>query len=389
MSAVRRARLGHEASDPPRVALVLASSTGGVGTHVRALAYGLAERGIAVTVHGPEAAERQFHFARPAGPDRPGPGSAEIRFAAVEIPANPNLRDLRTVRRLRRSLTAERTDIVHAHGLRAGLVAGWARPARLPLVVTWHNAVLAHGLRGRVYALLERRVARLADITLAASTDMVTRATRLGSRDARLGAVTAPTLSPSTRDRASIRRELEVSDGTPLVLSVGRLHPQKGYETLVEAATRWLDRDPVPSVLIAGSGPSLSTLTDRIVTTGAPVRLLGHRTDVADLLVAADLAVVSSVWEARQLFAQEALRAGVPLVGTAVGGMPELLGDAAVLVHAGDVAALDGAVRTLLDDPDRCRAMADAGRARARTWPSDKDTVTRILGVYEELTGSL
>ena len=87
--------------------------------------------------------------------------------------------------------------------------------------------------------------------------------------------------------------------------------------------------------------------------------LLGHRTDVADLLAGADLAVVTSDWEARQLFAQEALRAGVPLVATAVGGLPELVGDAAALVPPGDVDALDAAVRALLDDP---AARAELGR---------------------------
>ena len=113
--------------------------------------------------------------------------------------------------------------------------------------------------------------------------------------------------------------------------------------------------------------------------------LLGHRTDVADLLAAADLAVVTSDWEARQLFAQEALRAGVPLVATAVGGLPELVGDAAVLVPPGDVDALDAAVRRLLDDPHGARGatpraaragrdLADRGRHRAhRSRPSTRE----------------
>jgi glycosyltransferase involved in cell wall biosynthesis len=96
---------------------------------------------------------------------------------------------------------------------------------------------------------------------------------------------------------------------------------------------------------------------------------------------------VSSVWEARQLFAQEALWAGVPLVSTAVGGLPDLLGDGAVLVPAGDVAALDGAVQDLLDDPGRRRLLADAGRTQAMTWPTDADTLNQVIEVYEELLG--
>ncbi len=359
-----------------RVALVLASSTGGIGRHVSSLASGLAARGVAVTVYAPEATGRQFDFA-----------SLGAAFVPIEIPASPQPTDIRAVRDLRRALLDSGVDLVHAHGLRAGLVAGWARPDGTPLVVTWHNAVLAGGLRGRAYHLLERRVARIADITLGASNDLVDRAITLGGRDVRLGAVAAPTLEPAARTRADVRAEFGVTDDTPLILSVGRLHPQKGYETLIEAAARWRERKPEPLVVIAGQGPSFLSLTAQIGALDAPVMLLGHRDDVADLLAAADLAVVSSVWEARQLFAQEALWAGVPLVSTAVGGLPDLLGDGAVLIPAGDVAALDAAVTDLLADPGHRRLLADAGRTRATSWPTDGDTLAQVIDVYAELLG--
>jgi glycosyltransferase involved in cell wall biosynthesis len=365
-------------SDRPalRVALVLASSTGGIGRHVSSLASGLAARGVTVTVYAPEATGRQFDFT-----------SLGAAFVPIEIPASPQPGDLRAVRDLRRALLDSGGDMVHAHGLRAGLVAGWARPDGIPLVVTWHNAVLAGGLRGRAYHLLERRVARIADITLGASNDLVDRAITLGGRDVRLGAVAAPTLKQSGRTRADVRAEFGISDETPLILSVGRLHPQKGYETLIAAAARWRDRKPEPLVLIAGQGPSFLSLTAQIAALDAPVTLLGHRDDVADLLVGADLAVVSSVWEARQLFAQEALWAGVPLVSTAVGGLPDLLGDGAVMIPAGDVAALDAAVTDLLADPGHRRLLADAGRTQATGWPTDGDTLAQVIDVYAELLG--
>jgi glycosyltransferase involved in cell wall biosynthesis len=358
------------------VALVLASSTGGIGRHVNSLASGLAARGVAVSVYAPEATGRQFDFA-----------SFGATFVPIEIPASPQPSDLRAVRDLRRALLDSGVDLVHAHGLRAGLVAGWARPDDTPLVVTWHNAVLAGGLRGRAYHLLERRVARIADITLGASNDLVDRAITLGGRDVRLGAVAAPTLDQPARTRAEVRAEFGVTDDTPLILSVGRLHPQKGYETLIAAAARWRERKPEPLVVIAGQGPSFLSLTAQIGALDAPVMLLGHRDDVADLLAGADLAVVSSVWEARQLFAQEALRAGVPLVSTAVGGLPDLLGDGAVLIPAGDVAALDAAVTDLLADPGHRRLLADVGRTRATSWPTDGDTLTQVIDVYAELLG--
>ena len=359
-----------------RVALVLATSTGGVGRHVVSLARNLAGRGYDVTVCGPMDTQRRFDFT--------GVGA---RFAPVEIPAGPDpIRDVNAVARLRLVLRRLRPDVVHAHGLRAGLVSSLSRPPGMPLVVTWHNLMLATGLRGTVYGVLERVVARTADLTLCASDDLVGRVLRLGGRDVRMAPVAAPPLSPPTRSREEMRAELGAED-RPLLLSVARLNPQKSLDVLIRAAARWRDRDPAPLVVVAGSGPSEPELRQLIDATGAPVRLLGHRTDVADLIEACDIAVVTSQWEARQLFAQEAMRAGRPLVATAVGGIPGMVGDAALLVPAGDVDALDTAVCKLIDDPDMRADLAARGRQRAETWPSEEDTVDQVAAVYQELTG--
>ncbi|OMI37381.1 group 1 glycosyl transferase [Streptomyces sparsogenes DSM 40356] len=82
----------------------------------------------------------------------------------------------------------------------------------------------------------------------------------------------------------------------------------------------WRALDPQPLLVIAGEGAGRAALQRRIDAEELPVRLLGRREDVPALLAAADVAVLSSRWEARSLLAQEALHAGVPLVATAVGG---------------------------------------------------------------------
>jgi glycosyltransferase involved in cell wall biosynthesis len=252
--------------------------------------------------------------------------------------------------------------------------------------VTWHNAVLARGLRGQVSQLVERVVARSAAVTLGASADLVARARILGAEDARLGPVAAPAAAPARRSRAAVRAEFGLAAATPMIVSVGRLHPQKRYDLLVDAAARWRDLAPAPVVVIAGSGPSYMELAQQASALRSPVRLLGHRTDVPDLLAGADLAVVTSEWEARQLFAQEALRAGVPLVATAVGGLPDLVGDAARLIEPGSVDALDRAVRDLLRDPGQRAALGARGPQRAAGWPGEADTVAAVRAVYAEVT---
>ncbi|MDY7089391.1 MAG: glycosyltransferase family 4 protein [Actinomycetota bacterium] len=359
------------------VALVLASSTGGVGQHVASLARGLVAAGCDVLVCGPSATDELFGFT-----------AAGAAFAAVEIPASPGAQDAGAVRRLRSALAAARPDVVHAHGFRAGFVAQLARSGA-PLVVTWHNAVLSRkGLRGQASALVERVVARSATLTLGASEDLVERAVELGARNARLGAVAAPTLPSPRRTRSAVRAEFRLPPQTPLILSVGRLHPQKRYDLLIEASARWRELDPAPVVVVAGSGPSYMALAQLASREHAPFHLLGRRNDVADLLLGADLAVITSDWEARQLFAQEALESGVPLISTAVGGLPGLVGDAAVLIPPDDVDALDNAVRAMLADPGLRADYAARGPEQAATWPGEADTVADVRAAYGEVTGS-
>lgn len=127
-------------------------------------------------------------------------------------------------------------------------------------------------------------------------------------------------------------------------------------------------------------------LQRRIEDEGLPVRLVGRRDDITELLAAADLALLPSSWESRSVLAQEALHMGVPLVATAVGGIPELVGDAAELVPHGDEKALAEAVVRLLGDPARRELLREKGARQAATWPTEDDTVAQVLSVYDELT---
>ncbi|WP_433826033.1 glycosyltransferase family 4 protein [Actinoplanes sp. CA-015351] len=356
------------------VVLVLASSTGGIGQHVASLARGLVEAGCRVLVCGPAATDAHFGFS-----------TSGVEFAPVEIPADPGPQDSGAIRQLRKAITGRDAEVIHAHGLRAGFVVSLARTG-VPLVVTWHNAVLARGLKGQAGALLERIVARNAALTLGASQDLVDRAVTMGAKHARLGPVASPRLDPPRRTRSAVRAEFRLKAATPLILSVGRLHPQKRYDLLVDAAARWRDLTPAPVVAVAGSGPSYMPLAQRASQLHAPFHLLGHRGDVPDLLLGADLAVVTSDWEARQLFTQEALHAGVPLIVTAVGGLPGLVGDAAVVIPPGDLDALDEAVRRMLADPELRADYAARGPRQAATWPTEPDVVTDVCSAYAEVT---
>jgi len=414
-----------------RVAYVLGTSAGGTGPHVAMLARECAVRGMAVRVFGPAETGQRFFPPSPAPGGPPG-------FVVVDIADRPRpAHDLATLLRLRRLLRAWAPDIVHAHGLRAGAFTalaltalppahtrrrpmilktfqsylqkslqdqekgsrqkpGQEEPAgtgrrrweRCALVVTMHNAPPAGSTNGLVYAILERIVARRADAVTWVSGDLGARMRRAGARDGGRALVPAADLAPPPAEQiAAVKASL--SEHRPVVLAAGRLVAQKGYPVLLAAATRWQHRDPVPLLVIAGEGPLAGALAEQARNTGIAVRFLGQRTDIPALLGAADVVVVPSFWEGQPLIAQEALRAGRPLVASRVGGIPDVTGEgAALLVPPGDPAALAGAVQSVLDDPGLAAKLGAAAAERAGQLPSISAAVESVTRCYRRVLRS-
>lgn len=338
-----------------RIGLLLAESRGGIGQHVMSLVPRYLAAGHEVVVCAPPGTADHFDFGR-----------------AVVVSEAQDLRGC---------------DVIHAHGYRAGMAALRDRSRLRPLVVTWHNAVLTSGPRGLVMRLGQRLVARGADLTLGASSDLVELARRLGAREARLAPVAAPAIPEIRTPAASVREALDIDDA-PLVLTVGRLAPQKDYPTLLSVAAEVSKEEPGVIFGIVGDGPLRDSLQARIDAETLPVRLLGHRDDVADLLGAADVFLLTSQWEARALVLQEALQVGVPVVATAVGGVPELVGDAAVLARPGDTLALAAGVQKLLAEPDTAAALRTVGLELAAGWPDEDQVAKNLLDTYTGLVAT-
>jgi glycosyltransferase involved in cell wall biosynthesis len=369
-----------------KIAFVLGTSTGGTARHVRMLATGCAARGVAVEVFGPARTDRDFGFSDGAG-----------SFTAVEIAERPRVRgDLRVISRLRRLFRAWRPDVVHAHGLRAGaltaIAVAFIRPTaydpKPALTVTVHNAPPAGGMTGAVYRVLELIVARNADSVLCVSADLEQRMRAAGARRVGHAVVPAPAASttPATPATPAPSTTFGAGPDQAVVLAVGRLAAQKGFGVLLDAAARWGDIQPRPLLVIVGQGPLAAPLQSRAASLGLLVRFAGHRRDVPALLAAADVFVLPSTWEGQSLALQEALRAGVPIVATRVGGNPELTGEnAAILVPPDDPRRLADAVRSVLGDPLLAARLRQAAAARAESLPSEDDALAAALTEYRDV----
>ncbi|GAB3591566.1 glycosyltransferase [Angustibacter peucedani] len=371
------------ADEPLRVLLLLGTSGGGVARHVRALAASLQQAGHDVTVGAPSSVHEEFDFA--------GTGA---RAEVVEVRERPHPRgDVKAVGTI--GHLADDADVVHAHGLRAGGLAVLAlRRRETPLAVTLHNALLAQGVGGSpvraAYAVLERLVARGADVVLGVSADLEDRLRELGASDVRHAVVPAPAALRATSTPARVREELDV-DGRPVVLCVARLAEQKGLPLLLDAVALLPQPEPgalAPVVLVAGDGPLRERLAARIEAEQLPVELLGWRDDVGDLLTVADVVVSSAVWEGQPIAVQQALQAGAAVVATDVGGTAEVTGDAALLVPGGDAPGLAAGLGRLLGDSRAREDLRRRARQRATELPDDDDARDAALDVYGALRRS-
>jgi glycosyltransferase involved in cell wall biosynthesis len=325
------------------------------------------------------------------------------REAAVELIPDLGreirpLRDLRTLAALMRVIRRVRPHVVHTHTAKAGAVGRLAAMlCGVPVVVhTFHG----HVLRGyfspaktAVYRAIERGLARRTDRLLTVTDRVRDELLALGVgrpeqyTTVPLGFDLAP-LVQAARRRGELRAELGVG-AAPLVGIVARLVPIKAHEVFLDAAARI--RTVVPDVrfLVVGDGecrPALETRVDALGLRGA-VRFLGWRADLDRLYADLDVVVLTSRNEGSPVALIEAMAAGVPVVSTAVGGVPDVVahGVSGLLAPMDDAAVVADHTVTLLRDRDRSAAMGRAGRDRiVATYSAD-----RLVGDIEALYTAL
>ena len=342
----------------------------------------------------------------------PGPSEGDMlplaRARGVEPMAIPGLgravhpgRDLRALRRLAREFRTFRPHIVHTHAAKAGTLGRIAaRMAGVPVTVhTFHGHVLRGYFRPAVAATfraVERALARRTTLIVALSPGQ--REELLAMKIARpervsvvpLGLELDPLLEAQAR-RGALRGRLRLSPETKLVGIVARLVPIKDHGTFLAAAARVALADPAVHFVVAGDGPLRAGLeaAGRAAGLNGRMHFLGWWEDLPALYADLDVVALTSRNEGTPVCLLEAMAAAVPVVATAVGGVPDVVrhGETGLLVPPGDPAAVAAALASLLADPERRSVLGLAGRRAAYPAYDAKTLIARVDGIYRELAG--
>lgn len=322
--------------------------------------------------------------------------------ACVSLDKKPG-KDWRCYFRCWRALRALKPDLVQTYNVGTLDLAPVAKLAGVRrLVHAEHGRDAADpGGDHPTYRRLRRWMAPLVGRYVAVSPDLQAWLTqRVGIRSTKVtyianGIDTAPFDAP--RARSGPRRLLGdlAPPGTVLIGNVARLDQVKDHAGLLLAFK--LLRDEGGSnraacrLVIAGDGPQRGELEQQIVRLGLTdaVRLLGNRSDVAQLLAECDVFALSSVAEGMPITVLEAMAAGLPVAATDVGGVASVVeaGVTGTLVPAGDPHALAAALRAYVADGTLRRRHGDAGQARVAAHFSLRAMVSAYVALYDELLG--
>ena len=321
-------------------------------------------------------------------------GTLRRRLEAAGLPvcafAVRNHLDLRAGLRLRRLVRAGRYDLVHFHTARAHALSPWLQGLPVKRIVT----------RRMDYAIQKGIVTRFLYIRQVDAIVAISQGVQAALRAAEVPA-TRIHLIPSGIDtarfipdptfRTQVRQSFGFAGHEHVVLSVGALVERKGHRTLLQAAHQ-LKAQGIPlRYLLCGEGSLRAALEQDVRSLGleAEVHFAGFCPDVARVFAAADFFVHVPLWEGLGVAVIEALAAGLPVIASQVGGIPELITDqqTGVLVPPQDHAALASALRGFVQAPSQAKILGRTGQIFARSQWDAALMAKRNEALYYELLG--
>lgn len=311
-------------------------------------------------------------------------GASVLVCSEIIHPIRP-WHDFLAVQRLVKRLAQLMPDLVHAHSSKAGLLARLAcRQAQLPCLFTAHGWAFSEGAPA-----LRRHVARLAETACAALGHPIVNVSAYDKNLAlnyRVGqALQHRVIHNGLPDlEATPPHASPVASST--IVMVARFAAPKRQDLLIRAL---LSLPPTVTLRLLGDGPNkaMCEVQAKQLGVAARVQFVGDCDEVARHLAEAQVFVLLSDHEGLPLTVIEAMRAGLPVVASAVGGIPELVDDgvSGLLVSEAKPEAVAKALSTLLDTPERARQMGQCGRMRYLSHFTEQQMLAKLDALYEEI----
>ena len=301
--------------------------------------------------------------------------------------------DRRVVPALADLIRHEKIDLVHSHLYHANFYGRLAaKKAGVPCVASIHNTYTKPKWHR---CLINRYLARHTAAIIAGSEEIRRDIIRYDHVAESLVTVIPNsvdlTRSESTLSRVEARQRLGLAPDAVVLGTVGRLEEQKGHRFLIDAVGLLRERGIRCTLLLVGEGRLESQLRAQTAQLGLEdgVRFLGTRGDLGDLFRAMDLFVMPSLWEGLSLAMLSAMAAGLPVVATTVGGVPQVLGndEYGYTVAPADPGALADRIASCFANPDATVALGKKGARQVRENYSDEAMVRRLERVYERVLG--
>jgi glycosyltransferase involved in cell wall biosynthesis len=350
---------------------------GGLESVVRGLASGHAARGHRLAVFASTPDQAADH-----------PFLAGLRAAGVQVYA-PRLSTRSYFREraaIREAMLTSRANIVHTHGYRSdvvGLTAAAGKPVR---TVTTVHGFTGGDWKNRLYEHFQLRAFRKFAAVVAVSRPLAERIIVSGVATSRVRLIPNAFGGTSPVDRANARKVLGIQQDEFVIGWVGRVTHEKGLDVMLGALHQLTDL-PV-TLLVIGEGREREVLARKAVASGLEgrIRWLGVVPECARYFSAFDLYALSSHTEGTPITLLEAMQAGVPVVTTSVGGVPDVVSEAeAWLTPAGDTTRLAAAIRQAWSNPEDRRNRSAAASRRLAEHFSPATWLDRYEDLYREL----
>lgn len=314
--------------------------------------------------------------------------TAEQLTAEAFVPSG-RLALMPMVKRLRSLLERYPRGVVHSHGYKPDILLSLLRvPHRLVCLATCHNSWHSISNRQRILEALDKRAVRGFDHVIAVSGKIARELTDYGVPPSRVSVIDngISVTRPCADARAKIRAEMGVTADSRVIVQIGRLVHVKRNDLLLKAVAA-LPRTLSPYVWLIGEGDRKPMLTDLAHQLGLRdrVRFCGYRTDIPEIMTAADVLAMTSDSEGLPITILEAMATHCPVISTSVGAIPHVLknGRDAWLVPAGDGMALARALMEALSQPGLGLMRAQSAYGEYRRAYSRDSMGSRYLEVYE------